>query len=119
MKNNFVKLVGNVCGHAKLLRDKTEEKVCKAEFIFIPNDRWDDIGKPNSIRIHSFGSMAEKVLETVKNGDKLALKCHLKRIASPGCTETDPVRYGVEIIIDSFEIIQRSSSINNTDNVLV
>ena len=127
MKNNFVKLVGNVCGQVKLLREKSEanNKCTKVEFIFIPNDQWDDEGKPNSLRIHAFGSLAEKILELVKSGDKLLLDCHLRRTVIPNCDESDlTMKYGVDIVVDKFNFAKNyynksKKNITNEVNVIV
>lgn len=125
MKNNYVKLVGNVCGNVKLLRDKAndENKCTKIELIFIPNDQWDDEGRPNSLRVHAFGLLAKKIFEVVKSGDKLILDCHLRRTIVPNCENDTVTKYGVDIVVDKFNFAKsfykKDKTIVNEINVMV
>ena len=116
MKNNNVEITGNICGDIRLLREAGEVEGLKEkiEVIIIANDVYDKEGKPNSLRVYMFGSVAEDFRNNCANGDKVKITAHLKRktVKLRDCEgkPTGEIRYTTEIIGESYELIRSGSS---------
>ena len=105
MINNKFELIGNVCGGLRLLRTPSEDQVAKVEIIIIPNDILDKKGKPNSLRLHAYASVAENIYEDVQNGDTVKVEGYIKRtILKP---DVKPVVYGTDLVVETYEVLRK------------
>lgn len=118
MQNNHLELVGNICGNIRVLRSgNADAKVLeKIEAVIIPNDIWDNRGKPNSFRVHIYGDKAVSFKNDCKNGSKVALSCHLRRITIPKRNEKGEIltdeapSYNIEIIVEDYKVLRKEST---------
>ena len=117
-ENNMVKLVGNICGDIRILKktdkteDSAEDSISKIEIIFIPNDYWDLKGKPNSLRIHAYGELADNIYNELGNGDRVEFIGHLRRITIKNFDPQDDaaVKYSMDVVIDSYKLLRKRGS---------
>ena len=116
LKNNNIEITGNICGDVRLLREANADINLKEkiEVIIIANDSYDKEGRPNSLRIYMYGSLAEDFRTHCFNGDRVTVTGHLKRktIKVRDCNgqPTGEIRYATEIIGESYEIVRQGST---------
>ena len=116
MKNNELYIIGHVCGQPRLVREATDTKKAKAEFVIIPNDIFDKFGNRNSIVISCYDDKADEVMRSLQSGMRIELISHIKSYEKKGCVSQNnkPV-YGYEFILDKWEAIKKVAKDEGVD----